>query len=118
MSCVAFPLRLERGFLRKFDEASALLALIEIIARTPHGSWSGGSHFGLRDYLDSRAHRSEVPKAALDELNKTLQDLGLGKWKIESIVPEASAGNSSAVFNVTVSLDECGTQVFRIERGP
>lgn len=101
--------------MRKFDEPSAFLALMEIMARTPHGSWCGSPHFGLRDYLNLTPNSSEVPKLALDELNRALAELALGKWKIESIVPEQTGASGVAAFIVTVASEAGENQVLRLE---
>ena len=69
MSFVAFPMRLEKGFLRRVDGPSAVLALLEVMARTPHGTWLGSTHFGLRDYLEGTGMRTISNKTALDEIN-------------------------------------------------
>jgi hypothetical protein len=114
MSFVAFPMRLENGFLRRFDEPSAVLSLIEIMARTPHGSWKGGIHFGLREYLQGAGGRPILAKAAVDELNHALLDLGIGKYKVESIVRDTEAEHGSNVYAISLKTVDGQSQVFRI----
>jgi hypothetical protein len=114
MSFVAFPLRLENGFLRRVDEPSAVLALIEIMARTPHGSWGGSIHFGLRDYAQGAGGRPEITKAALDELNHALADLGIRKYEVESITRETGLEHGSDVYAVSLKPTGEQSQVFRI----
>jgi len=114
MSFVAFPLRLENGFLRRVDEPSAVLALIEIMARTPHGSWSGSSHFGLRDYAPGAAGRPEFPKTAVAEVNQALLDLGIRKYEVESITRETGQEQGSDVYAVSLRSTGEQSQTFRI----
>lgn len=114
MSFVAFPMRLENGFLRRFDEPSAILSLIEIMARTPHGSWGGGIHFGLREHLAGAAGRPGLAKAALDELNQALADLGIGIYKVDSIVREMAAAPGADVYAISLKSTNEQSQVFRI----
>jgi hypothetical protein len=114
MSFVAFPVRLENGFLRRVDEPSAILALIEMMARTPHGSWPGSPHFGLRDYLHVSGAQGDVAKTALDEVNHALADLGIQNYRVESLVRETFPGEDSAAFIVTLKASDGQTQVLRI----
>jgi uncharacterized protein YjiS (DUF1127 family) len=114
MSFVAFPVRFENGFLRRFDEPSALLSLIEIMARTPHGSWRGSVHFGLRDYFQGARGRPELTKMALEELNRALADLGIDKYRVESIIRETAVGEDSEVYAISLSSGGQPSQVFRI----
>lgn len=114
MSFVAFPVRLENGFLRRFDEPSAVLSLIEIMARTPHGSWGGSMHFGLRDYIQGAAGRPEATKMALDEMNRALADLGIDKYRVESIVREAGAAGGSDVYAISLSSSDGKSQILRL----
>jgi hypothetical protein len=114
MSFVAFPVRLENGFLRRFDEPSAVLSLIEIMARTPHGSWVGSRHFGLRDFLQGAGGRPEFTKTALDELNRALADMGIDKYKVESIVRETGSAEDSSVYAISLSSKDGPSQVLRL----
>jgi hypothetical protein len=114
MSFVAFPVRFESVFLRRFDEPSAVLSLIEIMARTPHGSWGGSSHFGLRDFLQGAAGRPDVTKMAVDELNRALVDLGIDKYRVESIVRETSETGNSDVYAIRLSSNGGPSQILRL----
>jgi hypothetical protein len=115
MSFIGFPVRLENGFLKRFDEPSAIVSLIEMMARTPHGSWGGSRHFGFRDYVQRSEGRPELARIALDELNRALLDLGIQKYKVESITRESAKGQESDVFSIHLSSSDGQTQVFRIE---
>jgi hypothetical protein len=117
MSYLGFPMRLESGFLRRVDEPSAILALIEIMARTPHGSWSGCAHFGLRDYLNGPGASAEVTRMALNELNQALVDLGIRNYRVDSLVREVGGRLGSAEFAIALVSGDGQRQVFRISSG-
>ncbi|MGH9450180.1 MAG: hypothetical protein ACRD11_06505 [Terriglobia bacterium] len=91
MPFTAFPLRLERGFLKRCEEPEAILTLIRAMARTPHSSWSGSSHFGLRDLFEEARRRPGVAQFAVQELNLALQDLEITRFRVESITKESQA---------------------------
>jgi hypothetical protein len=114
MSFVAFPMRLEKGFLRRVDGPSAVLALVEAMARTPHGSWPGSVRFGLRDYLEGTGARSVGNKTALDEMNAALDDLGIHNYRVESLTREQPEAGGSAVFAISLVSGDGQCQVFRI----
>ena len=70
MAFVAFPLRLEKSFLAKCNEVEAVMQVLWVIARTPHGSWKGSKHFGVRDLFEgARSGSGETVdwEAAADE---------------------------------------------------
>jgi hypothetical protein len=113
MSFVAFPMRLENGLLRRVDGPSALLALMEVMARTPHGSWQGSARFGLRDYLESSGGRAVATKMAVDEMSAALADLGI-PYRVESLTREPSDAGGSAVFAISLVSADGESRVFRI----
>jgi len=114
MSFVSFPMRLKSGFLRRVDGPSAMLALIEIMARTPHGSWRGSVHFGLRDYLNRSGPQSIAAKRAIDETNAALSDLGIDNYRVESITREQAQPGGAAVFAVSLVSSEGQSELFRV----
>jgi hypothetical protein len=114
MSFVAFPMRLDRGFLRRVDGPSAVLALFEVMARTPRGSWPGSVHFGLRDYLHATGAKSVTNKVVLDEMNAALEELGIQNYRVESLTRELPEGAGSAVFAISLVSGDGQSQVFRI----
>ena len=87
MSFLAFPMRLQNGLLRRVDGPSALLALMEVMARTPHGSWPGSARFGLRDYLHSSGPQTVPTKRVLDEINAAFDTLRRGEGIRSVITP-------------------------------
>jgi hypothetical protein len=70
--------------LRRSDEVQAVLALIRVMANTPHGSWEGCPHFGLRDFFENAKIRPDLPHA-IQEMNLALSDLGIVGLRVESI---------------------------------
>lgn len=73
-----------------------------MMARTPHGSWRGCPHFGLRELLDQRQWKAERAVLALGEINRALEDLGITSVKAESVVCDASVADEIA-WNVTLA---------------
>lgn len=89
---IAFPFRLEQGLLRKTDEREAYLMLLEIMARTPQGSWSGHPLFGFREFFPEITKEGLTPEArgriaekTVQEINKVLADLGLVRYCVDSL---------------------------------
>lgn len=91
MSFIAFPLRLQGGLLKRCDEPEAIIALVQAMARTPGGSWSGSPHFGLRDLLEDARRRPSLIPNLLAKLNQALVDLGVTNYRLETVEREASA---------------------------
>jgi len=114
MPCVAFPLRIKDSFLKRTEEPEAVLALIEVMARTPHGSWAGSAHFGLRDYFEDVRGKSETQQVALQELNGALQDLGITAFRAKSIQLEASSSRGGAAYVVTLVSTEQSDQTYSL----
>jgi hypothetical protein len=106
MSFTAFPLRLRGSFLDRCDEARAILSLVEIMARTSHGSWPGSDHFGLREFFEMARQRPELPGAAVLEANLALQDLGLSGFRIENIEREDPVRRDEDRYVVTLISKE------------
>ena len=113
MPYVAFPMRLENGFLRRVDQPAALLALIEVMARTPHGSWPGSAHFGLRDYLQASLGRSVDAKTAIQEINAAFVDLGI-HYRVESLIREQPGEVGSSVFAISLISEGGHSQTIRV----
>ncbi|HKM80741.1 MAG TPA: hypothetical protein VJY15_07245 [Candidatus Acidoferrum sp.] len=109
MSFLAFPLRLEGGFLRRCPKVDAIVSLVSVMARTPHGSWIGSRHFGLREFFEEARAQTELPSQAIQELNLSLQDLGILEYRVQEIVRESQtqAETSTYVLRI-VSASEGG----------
>ena len=92
---IAFPLRLRQGLLEKTDEREAYMTLLGIMARTPRGSWAGHPSFGFRDFFSeivkeglSTDSRTRMAEAAAGQINSILADLGLTRYRVDSLVFE------------------------------
>lgn len=127
-SSIAFPLRLQQGLLQKTDERETYLMLLGIMARTPRGSWVGHPLFGFQEFFPevsreslSEESRARMAAAATEQINTVLLELGLVRYRVESIVldplhkdmqqPEATrwTGRVSEQRGVTLMLRESGS---------
>ena len=106
MAFLAFPLRLKGGFLKHCEEAEAIVSLVGVMARTPHGSWMGSSHFGLREFFEEARVRPELPQLALQELNLALQDLGIVHYRVESVAKQAQENRDVDSYVLTLASTE------------
>jgi hypothetical protein len=92
---IAFPLRLQQGLLKKTDEWEAYLTLLGIMARTPRGSWMGHPFFGFHEFFAeiakeglSQESRTRMAETTAGQMNATLIDLGLTRYRVDSLVFE------------------------------
>ncbi|HLW86640.1 MAG TPA: hypothetical protein VKR60_15590 [Candidatus Sulfotelmatobacter sp.] len=90
------------------------------MAHTPHGSWLGCTRFGLRDLLEQSTMRSETVQMAMDEINRSLDELGVTNFQVESIKNESPAGADVAQWVVTLvsKLDRTKTYSLGWSRTP
>jgi hypothetical protein len=93
---------LREGFLRRCDESEAILSLLRVIANTPHGSWEGGRHFGLRELLDESRARPDRVQVAVEEMNLSLDSLGITNFRVESIQCESAPADEASRWVVTL----------------
>ncbi|HLJ88279.1 MAG TPA: hypothetical protein VKZ53_15780 [Candidatus Angelobacter sp.] len=92
---IAFPLRLDRGLLRKVDQQDAVMTVIGIMARTPSGTWSGSSSFGFSDRFQELSNRKLTPEARkklseqiLGGINQALKELGVSGYEAIALEEE------------------------------
>jgi hypothetical protein len=85
------------------------------MARTPHGSWRGCAHFGLRELLEQSTRRPETMQLAVDEINHALDDLGIVNFRVESIMPDSSAGSDVNGWLVTLSSGVDRTKTYSFD---
>jgi len=90
LTCLAFPLRLKDGLLRRCSEPQAIVALVQAMARTPGAGWAGSSNFGLRDLLEDARRRPAILPTVATKLNLALADLGVTSYRVKSIEREPS----------------------------
>ena len=103
MSFVSFPLRFREAFLRRTDEVDAVLSLIRVMANTPHGSWEGCPHFGIRDFFEQARARPDLPQSAIHEVNYALKDLGITGLRVESITRDPRVERDIDTYNVKIA---------------
>jgi hypothetical protein len=117
MGYLAFPLRFRGPLLRRCDPVDAVVSVIEVMARTPHGSWAGSEVFGVRDLLAEAQRRPELLRDIVREMNRALEDLGIGLVKVESIQLEsASAGESGYLITLAAASGPPRTHSVRVKQ--
>ena len=100
---LAFPLRLqENGLLRRQDSVSAIISLLQVMARTPAGSWPGCASFGLRDLFESSRQRTDVARLAMLRINEVFADLGLTNFSVSEVARELSSGRDVDTYAITI----------------
>jgi hypothetical protein len=114
MSFIGFPLRLKKAFLDKCDEREAILRLVRIMAQTPNGSWSGGKHFGVRNFFEfeNARRRREASREACEEINKALLDLDITHYRVESLVKEAQTDRDVDSYVVTLASTDSKGEIY------
>lgn len=105
MRFLTFPLRLqENGLMQRTSQASSVIALLQLMARTPRGSWAGCPLFGLRDLFEDNRMRADTPRLALERMNAALADLDLNGYVVTEVVRELSAGRETDTYSIVLEL--------------
>ncbi|MBI5083455.1 MAG: hypothetical protein HZB13_02510 [Acidobacteria bacterium] len=78
------------------------MRFIEMMARTPGGSWPGCRPFGIRNLLESMKVRPEGLKQAEQAINDALKDLGITHYRLESMRRESAPGADADVYSLTI----------------
>ncbi len=94
----------ENGLLVRQDRTASVLNLLEVMARTPFGSWAGSPGFGLRDLIESRDMRVDVPRTAMERINNCFRDLGLGEFTVTEFFREPGQRSGLDSYSVTIAL--------------
>ena len=81
---------------------SSVVQLLQVMARTPAGSWQACPAFGLRDLFEDNRLRADVVRIAMQRINQSLVDLGLGEFHIVDIVRELSAQRDTDTYALTI----------------
>lgn len=102
MSFIAFPLRLNNGFLRRSNEAEAVVNLLRLMATTPGGSWPGSVNFGVRDIFEKARTLADAQKTAMERMNRALIDLGIKGYRVENLVKEAANNRDIDSYVLTI----------------
>ena len=93
----------ENGLLQRQDRTQSVLDLLHVMARTPAGSWPGSSTFGLRDLFESREQRGDVLRLAMQRINGTFQELGLGEFVVTDVSREP--GGQAGVDQYAITIE-------------
>ena len=101
MQSIAFPLRLqESGLLRREDRTVSILSLLQVMARTPQGSWHACPEFGLRDLFEDGRSRADLPRLVAERINRTLADLGMEEYQAAEVVRELSTNRETDTYSI------------------
>ena len=103
MQSLAFPMRMqENGLLRRDEGGGSLIALLQMMARTPAGSWAACPSFGLRDLFENGRLRADAARLAQGRINEALEELGLDHYTVTEVVRELSAQRETDTYTITV----------------
>ncbi len=83
-----------------------MLRFIEMMARTPGGSWAGCPSFGVRHFFENMRVRPEGLRQAEKAINDTLADLGITHYRLKSIQKEPGPNPDVDVYSVTLVSTE------------
>lgn len=112
MQSVAFPLRLEEnGFLQRTSQAASLIALLQLMARTPRGTWAACPSFGLRDLFENNRQRADTARLAMERINEALADLDLEHIVVTEVVREISPGRDTDTYAIALEMAGTGGDV-------
>ncbi len=101
MQSIAFPLRLqESGLLRRNDRTASVLSLLQMMARTPQGSWRASPDFGLRDLFEEGRQRADLPRLVAERIQRSLADLGMEEYQVAEVVRELSASRDVDTYSI------------------
>jgi hypothetical protein len=79
------------------------LQLLELMARTPASSWPGCPAFGVRDYFERMRFQPQGLNQAAKAINTALQDLGITRYKLASIVVEPAPNSDTDNYVLTLA---------------
>ena len=104
METLAFPIRLqENGLLRRQDEMASILGLLQVMARTPAGTWAGAPRFGLRDLFEVQRNRADLARITMQRINDSFLDLGIISFSVTEVVRELSSHREIDTYSITIS---------------
>jgi hypothetical protein len=107
MRAIAFPMRLrENGLLERDSQSASLMQLLQVMARTPAGTWAACPGFGLRDLFENQRRRSDIARLAMERINRAFVDLGIADFRVTEIVREISAQRDIDTYSITISRAE------------
>ena len=105
MQSLAFPMRLqENGLLQRAPQSASVVALLQLMARTPRGSWAGSPVFGLRDLFENSRLRADTARLAMERINEALVDLDLRGYTVSEVVRELSPGRETDTYSIVIEV--------------
>ncbi len=113
MSSLSFPMLLqENGLLRRTDRSASVLALLQMMARTPAGSWKAYPEFGLRDLFEGGRQRVDVAKVIAERIQANFQSLGVEGYVVTEVIREVSPNQDVDTYSITLE-NQATTEVLR-----
>ena len=94
----------ENGLLQRAPQSASVVALLQLMARTPRGSWAGCPVFGLRDLFENSRIRADTARLAMERINEALVDLDLRSFTVTDVVRELSPGRETDTYSITVEV--------------
>ena len=91
------------------------MALVRVMANTPHSSWAGCPYFDLRELLEQSNARPEKLQVALDEMNRALDDLGITSFRVESITRDSLAADEVGQWTVKLISTSDPTKTYSFQ---
>jgi hypothetical protein len=79
-----------------------MLQLLDLMARTPAGSFAGCRSFGVRDYFEDMRQRPDGMHQAAKAINAALEDLGITNFRLEGIAKEAGGNPDVDAYTLTI----------------
>ena len=104
----------ENGLLQRGDKAASLLSLLQMMARTPQGSWRACASFGLRDLFEDGRQRADLPRLAAERINRSLQELGIESYTVTEVVRELSPNRDTDTYSITLQ-NAAATETIRTQ---
>jgi len=92
----------ENGLLKREERAASIVALLQMMARTPQGSWPACPDFGLRDLFEDRSLRSDSARLAMTRINDTFEQLAISGYIVTEVVRELSATREVDTYSITI----------------
>ena len=103
MPPLAFPMVLqENGLLQRTEKSASVLALLQMMARTPAGSWKAYPEFGLRDLFEGGRQRADIARAVAERINANFKELGVEGYTVTEVVREISPNRDADTYSITM----------------
>jgi hypothetical protein len=94
----------ENGLLQRAPQSASVVALLQLMARTPRGSWAGCPVFGLRDLFENSRMRADTARLAMERINEALVDLDLRGYTVTEVVRELSPSRETDTYSIVIEV--------------